>query len=241
MRKTILCLLSAAGMTLSLSPAAADERSQVWEIARGGQLYDNWYAVLARTPPADTHPSYPSQGKQTGSDTWRCKECHGWDYRGDKGAYGEGSHYTGIAGIRDLVGTDPNGIVENLRDESHGYTQEMIPDSELRQLALFVSLGQSDMDLYVDRAPKQSRGNPQRGAALYQTICTVCHGFDGKSINFADEDKPEFVGTIAHDNPWEFIHKARFGQPAVPMISLIALPMEDIADLLAYAQTLPTE
>ena len=136
--------------------------------ARCGRLraavsaYDNWYAVLARTPPADTHPSYPSQGKQTGSDTWRCKECQGWDYRGDKGAYGEGSHYTGIAGIRDLVGTDPNGIVENRRDESHGYTQEIVPDSELRQLALFVSLGQSDVDLYVDRASKQSRGNPQR-------------------------------------------------------------------------------
>jgi len=224
-----------------LLTANADERSQVWDIARGGQLYDKWYAVLARTPPDDTHPAYPAEGKQKGSSTWRCKECHGWDYRGAKGAYSGGSHFTGIAGLRDLVGTEPEGILKSLRDENHRYTEEMIPDSELKQLALFVSLGQMDMDLYVDRTSKQSRGDPQRGAALYQTICTVCHGFDGKTINFKDEDEPEYVGTIANDNPWEFLHKARFGQPGIPMISLIALPMGDIADLLAYSQTLPSK
>jgi len=241
MSRTILLLLTATVLTAWLVPASADERTQVWDIARGGQLYDKWYAVLARTPPEDTHPSYPSEGKQKGSSTWRCKECHGWDYRGAKGAYAQGSHYTGFAGLRDKVGTDPDDIMQTLRDESHAYTQDMIPDPELRQLALFVSLGQTDMDLYVDRTSKRSRGDAQRGAALYQTICTVCHGFEGKSINFHDEAKPEYVGTIANDNPWEFIHKARFGQPGIPMISLIVLPMDDIADLLAYAQTLPSE
>jgi thiosulfate dehydrogenase len=228
-------------LTPWLLTAGADERSQVWDIARGGQLYDKWYAVLARTPPEETHPAYPAEGKKKGSSTWRCKECHGWDYRGAKGAYGTGSHYTGIGGLRDLVGTDSEGVMKTLRDDNHRYTEEMIPDSELRQLALFVSLGQTDMDLYVQRASKESRGDPQRGAALFQTICTVCHGFDGKAINFKDENKPEFVGTVAIENPWEFIHKARFGQPGIPMIALIALPMEDIADLLAFAQTLPTQ
>jgi thiosulfate dehydrogenase len=35
------------------------------------------------------------------------------------------------------------------------------------------------------------------------------------------------------------MHKARFGQPGVPMISLITLPDATIADLLALTQTLP--
>ena len=76
----------------------ADEqqaRTDVWDIARGGQLYDKWYGVLGRQAPGDTHPGYTAEGKKKGSSTWRCKECHGWDYRGAAGAYSKGSHYSG--------------------------------------------------------------------------------------------------------------------------------------------------
>lgn len=217
------------------------ERSEVWATARGGQLYDKWWVVLGREPPKETHPAYPDTGKKSGSSTYRCKECHGWDYRGVDGAYGKGSHYSGIKGIRAMVGADPKGIAKALRAAPHGYTKEMIPDRELHNVALFVSLGQMEMDRYVDRATNKARGEAERGARYYQTICAVCHGFDGKLINFHDEQEPEFIGTIARDNPWEFLHKARFGQPGIPMISLITLPLQDLADILAYAQTLPAE
>jgi thiosulfate dehydrogenase len=229
-------------LPFTLGSANADEEpamSSVWDIARGGQLYDKWYAVLAKQPPEETHPSYPAEGKQTGAGTWRCKECHGWDYRGNRGAYGSGSHFTGIRGIREMVGVNVADIVGILGDDTHQYTDEMIPPAEKEKLAKFVSLGQIDMDLYVDRTTKTSRGDPAHGATYYQTICAVCHGFDGKALNFHDSDDPEYVGTIAKANPWEFMHKARFGQPGIPMISLIALPIEDIADLLAYSHTLP--
>ncbi len=63
----------------------------------------------------------------------------------------------------------------------------------------------------------------------------------GKLTNFHDPEDPEFVGTVAQKNPWEFLHKARFGQPGIPMIVLITLPLDDLADLLAYAQTLPAK
>ena len=76
---------------------------------------------------------------------------------------------------------------------------------------------------------------------FFQNVCAVCHGFDGKTINFGDQDEPEFVGTIAADNPWEFLHKARFGQPGVGMVALNVLPIQDLVDILAYAQTLPTK
>lgn len=223
----------------SANAAEQPSKTDVWDIARGGQLYDKWYGVLARKAPDQTHPAYTAEGKSKGSSTWRCKECHGWDYRGAAGAYSKGSHYSGIKGLRDMVGKDPDEIHKILMSDSHRFTDQMIPHDEMVKLAKFVSLGQIDMDLYIDRATKAARGDANRGASAYQTICAVCHGFDGKAINFKDEKKPEYIGTVAKKNPWEFMHKARFGQPGVPMISLITLPVQDIADLLAYTQTLP--
>ncbi len=117
----------------------------------------------------------------------------------------------------------------------------MIPDSAVTKLALFVSLGQVDMDQYIDRATKTARGNVERGARFYQTICAVCHGFDGKAINFKDEQKPEYIGTVGSENPWETLHKIRNGQPGVPMVSMRVLPVQDAVDILAYSQTLPTK
>lgn len=228
-------------LSIPFNAARADDpvRTSMWDIARGGQLYDNWYTVLAKEPPQQTHPAYPAEGKQKGAGTWRCKECHGWDYRGERGAYGSGSHFTGIRGLREVVGVDPAAIVRIIGNDTHGYTDDMIPPAEKQKLAMFVSLGQIDMDLYIDRATNAARGDAAHGAPYYQTICAVCHGFEGKAFNFHDSDDPEYVGTIAIENPWEFMHKARFGQPGIPMISLIALPVEDIADILAYSQTLP--
>lgn len=217
------------------------DQTQIWAIARGGQLYDKWAAVIAKDLPETTHPSYPAAGKGKGSATWRCKECHGWDYKGAKGAYGKGSHFTGIKGLREMVGVNPKVIHQVLMDDTHRYTEEMLPHLAMEQIALFVSRGQIDMDLYVDRETKKSRGDPSRGASYFQTICAVCHGFDGKRMNFGTPEDPEYVGTVASENPWEFLHKARFAQPGVPMISLITLPVMDLADILAFAQTLPTK
>jgi thiosulfate dehydrogenase len=51
------------------------------------------------------------------------------------------------------------------------------------------------------------------------------------------------VGTLAADNPWEFIHKVRVGQPGVAMPAAVdsGWSSQDLVDLLSYAQTLPTE
>jgi thiosulfate dehydrogenase len=234
-----LAFATAAGFPISTAAEEAATRSQVWDIARGGQLYDNWAKVLGKELPSETHPAYPATGKQKGAATWRCKECHGWDYKGADGAYAKGSHHTGIKGLRAMVGADTKAIVKVLTDTTHRYSQEMIGRGEMEKLAAFVSLGQIDMDLHIDRSTRKSRGEAGRGAPYFQTICAVCHGFEGKTLNFGTPETPEYVGTVASENPWEFMHKARFGQPGVPMISLITLPDSTIADLLALAQTLP--
>jgi len=123
----------------------------------------------------------------------------------------------------------------------HGYTSDMLPPAALEKLAKFVKAGLMDMDPYINRADKTVNGDPANGARMYQTICAVCHGFDGTDYNFGSAEEPEYVGTVGADNPWEGLHKIRFGQPGVPMIAMTALETQQIVDILAYIQTLPTK
>ena len=212
-----------------------------WGVAFGGRLYDNWAAALDEEEPKETHRAYPAGGKKKGYSTWRCKECHGWDYRGAKGVYGEGSHFTGIKGIDRMVGRDPNLVNRILRDDTHGYTREMIPESAMKRLALFVTRGQHDVDRFIDGETKKARGDAARGERFFQNMCSPCHGFDGKAINFRGADAPEYVGTVAQANPWETLHKIRNGQPGAPMPALRILPTQTLVDILAYTQTLPAK
>jgi thiosulfate dehydrogenase len=207
-------------------------------ITRGGVLYDNWYGALGKEAPKETHPAYPKAGKEKGASTWRCKECHGWDYKGARGVYGKGSHYTGIAGIRNMSHASVDATVAILTDKTHGLGK-VIPEKDLEALAHFVAHGQVDMDAYIDRATKKAKGDPGKGERIFQTICANCHGSDGKQINFKTPPANEYVGTVANENPWETLHKIRMGQPGVPMISMLAFSAQDHIDILAYAQTLP--
>ena len=225
----------AAGDWLGAIPAAPTED---WAVAFGGRLYDNWYGALGQRPPVDTHPAYPDAGKKKGASTWRCKGCHGWDYKGRDGAYGEGSYFTGIRGLRDMVGADPRHIVAVMMDDTHGYTDDMIPSGNMEYLALFVTRGQHDVDFYIDGVTKRARGDAARGERFYQNICAACHGFDGKALNFHGADDPEYIGTVANENPWETLHKIRNGQPGAPMPALRVLPIQTLVDILSYTQTL---
>jgi len=207
-------------------------------ITRGGVLYDRWYGVLGTEAPKETHPAYPKAAKQKGESTWRCKECHGWDYKGAAGAYGKGGRYTGIRGIRNMTHAPISATVAILKDKSHGFGK-LIPEKDLEALAHFVAHGQIDMDDYIDRATKKVRGDPAKGERIFQTTCAVCHGSDGKQINFATPPATEYIGTVANENPWETLHKLRMGQPGVPMISMLAFGVQDHVNILTYAQTLP--
>ena len=224
--------------------SAARHDMDLWDIARGGQLYDNWALALDRDLPEKTHPSYPTVGKGKGGVTWRCKECHGWDYMGEDGAYGRGAHYTGVKGLRRMAGKRVEEIVGIITDETHRYTEDMLPEQAMRKLALFVSKGQIGMDQYIDRSTKRARGDLKRGASFFQTICAICHGFDGaEMISRRETELAVFgdrglLGTVASVNPWETLHKIRNGQPGVGMVALRVLSTQDQVDVLAYMQTL---
>lgn len=227
--------------SVSVDEALQSNSLDILAITQGGKLYDNWAKVLRSNLPEKTHPAYPSTGKKKGGTTWRCKECHGWDYKGENGAYAKGSHFTGIMGLRSMVGLKEEEIVKAIRNSTHGFTEKMLPGDAAKRLSLFVSQGQIDMDIYIDRVTKKVRGDIRRGSQFFNTLCAVCHGYDGKALNFKTPEKPEYVGTLANANPWEALHKIRNGQPGIPMIALRVLDIEDQIDILSYAQTLPTK
>jgi thiosulfate dehydrogenase len=221
---------------------APAEPSDAWILAAGGRIYDTWWDALDREEPEGTHPFYPAAGQQEGSVTWRCKECHGWDYKGAAGIYRSGSHFTGIKGIDGAIGMDEGAIAALLRAPLHGYTAEMITDEELARVAAFVSRGQVDMSKYIDLATREIiAGDAENGRAIFQTVCAACHGFDGRRLDWGDADGPAYVGTEGASVPDEVLNKILNAHPGVEMINLRAFGEEAAADVLRYTATLPQE
>jgi mono/diheme cytochrome c family protein len=201
-------------------------------IARGGRLYDNWQAEEGSRRQALPHPSYPRAAYYANDVqlTWRCKECHGWDYLGNQGDYASGQHATGIKGIRGMAGADPAQIVAVLRNTTHQYGT-VLKDRDLQDLANFVRYGQVDMNAVIDRQSRRVKGDAGKGAGYYQTICAGCHGGGGKRITAP-------LGRLATANPWGVLHMMLNGHPDEKMPALRELDQHVLLDILAYSQGL---
>ena len=218
----------------------------------GGLLYDKFWKASDTGEPTGDHPLWatrpdPSANARSGSTTWRCKECHGWDYRGVDGAYAEGSHRTGFPGVLGSKRTVDELIT--LIGDVHGFRSAGLSDVDLESLALFIREGLIDTSTWID-AEGAFRGDAERGKTLYleglggSKSCSTCHGEDGLAPpKKGDTEYEDFVGRIALENPWEFLHKVRFGQPGTKMPAAIhaGASMQDLADLSAHSQTLPKD
>ena len=235
---TIACF---CGITVLLGPIAtvAAAESDLYSIARGGRLYDKWFkeSKQANTPQV-VNPNSPDRGKYKGNKAadWRCKECHGWDYLGNRGAYASGKHFTGIKGIEGMAGADPAKIIVVLKNETHAMQQTGLTENDFHDLAVFVSKGQVKSVYFIDSKSKVVQGDTDAGQGYYETVCANCHGLDGK----ADDLIPP-MGKLANDNPWEVLHKVINGQPNEEMPALIAFDIQVAIDVLAYLQRLPAE
>jgi len=216
------------------------------DLIRGGLLYDKWWKVNDGTEPtSDFNPIWSSQSTnaRSGADTWRCKECHGWDYIGLEGRYSSGSHYTGFKGVWNAR----NDHMEDVFDAMEGMGGDhdfsaVLSETDLADLTKFIREGLTDMSLYID-GNGQATGNTASGKDLFNSNCSSCHGLDGDAINFhGDEHEVQAIGWLANDNPQETLHKIRWGHPGTAMPSAVVdggLTNNQTGDILAYAQTLP--
>jgi thiosulfate dehydrogenase len=250
MRTSIrILILSIAVFVFSMGMVRARNASQTTDdITIGGQLYDRWYAVLNVAAPAGNMPIWERQTTNTrsGPDTWRCSECHGWDYKGSEGAYAAGSHYTGFPNVMKLAAAMPEEeIVAHLKgskDPSHDFSN-YINDANLQRLAKFLKEGTFDDSTVIDSVTlKVKQANSDHGKQLYDATCAQCHGADGKQIVFRTEGVNEYLGTVANRDPYRFLHRTRFGVAGtdMPVGRELGWKTSDGVDVLAYAQTLPT-
>ncbi len=226
-------------------PAAVPAGFVLADPVRGGLLYDKWWMVNRAAAPSGDHPLYPVAGLKTGSTTFRCKECHGWDYRGVDGAYGSGSHFTGIGGVFGTQRT-PQRVFDLLTSGvvaggGHDMATYGMTERDLWDVVKFVFDGVVDTDLYIDGAG-QFIGSQIEGQLEYdQPHCVTCHGAFGDHLDFDPGAAEVFLGTVANANPWEFLHKTRFGHPgsAMPSTDLLNWTVQTSADVGVHAQTMP--
>jgi mono/diheme cytochrome c family protein len=215
----------------------------------GGRMYDNWIEALGATAPETDQPLWKTQTVNTtisGADTWLCSTCHGLDYKGRDGINAEGTEsYTGFPGIlaaKDMSETDLTAWLDGTKNKDHDFKSYFTAD-EMARMVAFMQKGMADHSDYIN-ADGKAKGDVQHGKVLFTSICQICHGENGKTINFlADEGGNEYIGNVATAEPWGFFHVATVGVPGTGMpagMNLGWLP-QDIADLLAYAQTMQTK
>jgi thiosulfate dehydrogenase len=211
-------------------------------LAHAGRLYDKWWSEAGQDAPSGDNPLWARQTTNTrsGGDTWRCKECHGWDYKGIDGAYGSGSHKTGFPGLMQASDKSQEDLTKQLKgevDSQHDFSA--LADVHIGHLVDFLQWGMIDESKYIDYSTKKAIGaDINSGKKLYDSTCTACHGSNGKMIDFGDG---EGIGAIANSNPWETLHKIRFGHPGSSMPAAVnnGWSTEESVDVLGYSQMLP--
>lgn len=225
---------------------AGDFHTSQPDLVAGAQLYDKWYAALGVPAPQGNMPiwSRQSTNSRSGTETWRCSECHGWDYKGVTGAYASGSHQTGFPGlIQTAADMSEDDIIAHLmgkNDQAHDFSN-YLDENAMRQLATFLKQGLIDDSEYIDSVSlKVIDGNLEHGNNLYNSTCAECHGEDGAKIVFRTEGVDETLGDVANRDPFRFLHRTRFGVAGTEMpvgYELNWVPA-DGRDVLMYAQTL---
>jgi mono/diheme cytochrome c family protein len=207
----------------SLVPGLAIANDEA-SVVRGGRLYDDWIREIKVHVPVGTHAALNAKNAAAAAaaaDSLRCKECHGFDYKGSRGT----------VGIWARRGGDPAAIVAILRNATHGY-DEVMQERDLRDLAAFVSRGQTDMEGVIEAA-RRAKVAPEVTAKYFGTICASCHGLEGERLR---ELLP--LGDVARKKPGEVLHVILNGHPGGEMPALSALGADFGARMLLFLQTL---
>jgi len=246
-----------------------DNSSLAW----GGLMWDKWWTLnetgeLNTTPVVNReHPLWFSENASiSGLTTWRCQQCHGWDYLGRAGEYGPGNpNFTNIKGILPtatdkLKFTTPaeifafldNGTVKSTTD--HAFSS-YLSSQALHALTKFIWTIQQEASVnispnnFIDNSsPLAVQGNLTAGREAYNAPtnalgCVECHGATGKAI---DLNTPQnlFLTTVAWTDPLLFLHKVRFGHPGatptmpglVTSITPQTQTLQTAVNVLRYAQ-----
>jgi thiosulfate dehydrogenase len=132
-------------------------------------------------------------------------------------------------------------ILKGAANPKHDFSSSL-DDSALTHLANFLKHGLMDLGKVIaSRTGKPVNADVANGKQLF-VLCATCHGPEGNKLNFANPDRPEYIGTLAKADPWMFLHKVRVGSagsaPPMPTGVELGWKLQDMLDILAYSQTL---
>lgn len=236
LRAVALAGIAVSSLAGSPPVAAQDtELGPIFLLSLGGKLYDDAWTILDQRPPDGRNPPLEHMPSVATRETWRCVTCHGWDYSGAKI---EGMEFPSLTG---LIDADPDTVKQRFLDAAHPFPAGELPDLSVDLLALFVSNGQYRREALIDEAGN-ALGNPEFGRDIFEGACISCHQLDGRRFLRGERGDRSSLGWVARNRPEQALHKIMNGVPAAEMLSLRFLTEEQIADVLAYLQTLdPTE
>jgi thiosulfate dehydrogenase len=207
------------------------EVGEVFLVSLGGKLYDDLWLVLDQAPPAGSNPEFPATKLYSSRDSWRCVSCHGWDY---SGVTIDGRQFPSLQHLR---GVDPFVIVEYLQDPKHPFPVEQIGSLTLTLLGAFLSEGQYDRDRFFN-SQGHALGDAEQGQAIFEGACINCHQIDGRRYIRGEIGDKSSLGWVARNRPAQSLHKILNGVPGAEMLSLRFLADSQVADLVAYLQSL---
>jgi len=216
-------------------------------ITEGGRMYDEWVGAFGVDAPTGDQPLWKTQTTSTisGADTWRCSTCHGWDYKGVNGVFASGEFKTGFPGIMEaakMTTQELTAWLDGSKNADHNFSTYMSAD-DFSRLEAFIQKDVFDKSPLINADKTVNGGDGTHGKVLFESVCKICHGVDGKTLNFGDDSNPEFLGDVAANDPWEFFNKATVGVPGETMPAgwNLGWKTQDIIDLLTYAQTLASK
>ncbi|MDH5545288.1 MAG: cytochrome c [Gammaproteobacteria bacterium] len=251
-------------------PAAVFDPAQLADanMVMGGLLYESWWKASfagPTAPPFDaSHPLWPSTNPMLGQETFRCSSCHGWDYLGNEGVFSSTTDpfYTGIPGVVNGAKTykyttdaeiwtflHDGDAANNLAEHAFG---NELADHDIYSLTLFIMTMRDEFAVQKSpsnfiSADKNASGDVMNGSYLFRTPALPglngagcasfnCHGSSGRNFPLLRS-----IDFLAKTNPWEFLHKIRFGVAGSFMVGIQALGNPDMgiaqgADILTFAQ-----
>ncbi len=213
---------------------------EVFVLSIGGKLYDNLFTMTGQEPPKESNPSFPDYVSSKSLGTWRCVSCHGWDYSGADGERGATGKSAAFRNLRAMAGLDPKIIAAKIRSAPHSYSADVLPDFVVDILALFLSIGQYDRVVLLDEK-RQSKGSAEAGQPIFEGACSNCHQLDGRAYLRGERGDKSSLGWLARNRPEQVLHKIMNGFPGTDMLAMRFMPDQQIADLMAYVQTLDAE
>lgn len=202
---------------------------------RGARIYDDFFIELDAAPPGPN----PLVALGTGAtladaDSWRCSQCHGFDYEGGVLTFNNGAT-NNLLELRDVRNRDEEFVFNLLLTgfdawdgagvvNVHNYSG-LLSEQAIVDVSDFVVNEIFDTHEFVRAPSSGALGDMDEGMAIYNSMqtgivpplvrvdgsnfnCVDCHGADARSGTAAID-----IVAVAWEDPFRFLHRTLFGSP----------------------------